>query len=452
MSDDQQGHPVEQADGGLGLASSILGRGTESGAIARWGQRLAAAHLAYMTARQIQQQFRNWRNALRYQVALYDGDVLYTPVQGWVLDHMPTAAQRAVVVRSERRDRDQFALDAPAEEEAPTLHLYFDGDRQQNVTIGGYEIVVGVERKDFGSSDDSRSYRPAKITFGSRTIEGRDAVLSWLGEMRRAMATEGRHARLFTATRWGDWYSSKSIRPRPASSVVLPDGVLDELVADLRQFYELRDRYRELGQPWHRGFLFHGPPGTGKTSTAQAIASELDLDVYYLPLRDMNSDTDLGRLLQAIGPRSMLLLEDVDVSHAATERTETAEGISASGLLNALDGVVTPDGLVTVMTTNQRGDLDDALVRPGRADREVELGYLTDEQFNRLAERLVGGQWGFDGIAELDVTPAEVVEVVKRHLADRQAAALALVEWLAGRKGVGFDPHPIELARVARIT
>jgi hypothetical protein len=81
MADEVQ--PAEgPGDGGLGLAGAILGRGTDgSGAIARWGQRLAAAHLAYMTARQVHQQWRNWRNALRYQVALYDGDVLYTPVQ-----------------------------------------------------------------------------------------------------------------------------------------------------------------------------------------------------------------------------------------------------------------------------------------------------------------------------------------------------------------------------------
>jgi hypothetical protein len=165
----------------------------------------------------------------------------------------------------------------------------------------------------------------------------------------------------------------------------------------------------------------------------------------------MNADTDLGRLLQGIGPRSMLLLEDVDVSHAATERTETAEGISASGLLNALDGVVTPEGLITVMTTNKRDELDDALVRPGRADREIELGYLTDDQFNRLAERLCGGEWGFEGIGDLDVAPAEVVEVVKRHLDDTQAAALALVQWYADRKGVDFDPNPIALSRIVRV-
>jgi chaperone BCS1 len=170
-----------------------------------------------------------------------------------------------------------------------------------------------------------------------------------------------------------------------------------------------------------------------------------------MPLKDLSHDTDLGRLLQGIGPRSMLLLEDVDVSHAATERTETAEGISASGLLNALDGVITPDGLVTVMTTNKRDELDDALVRPGRADREVELTYLDDDQFNRLAERLVGGQWSVDGLAGLEITPAEVVEVVKRHMTDHQAAALALIEWLAGRKGVGFDPNPIELSQIARV-
>lgn len=451
MPDEVQGVPEAGGDGS-GLAAAILGRGTAGeGAVARWGARLASAHLAYLTARQLQQHLRNWRTAQRYSVALYDGDVLYTPVQAWVLAHMPAEAQRAVLVRSERRDRESFEPVAPAEvdDDEPLLHLYFDGDRVQMVDIGGHPIQVGVERKNFGDAGgDSRSYRPAKITFGARTMEGRDAVVAWLRDMRRALATEGRHARLLTATQWGDWHSAKSVRPRPANTVVLPDGLLDELVGDLRRFYTLRDRYRELGQPWHRGFLLYGPPGTGKTSTAQALASELDLDVYYLPLGDLKADLDLGRLLGAIGPRSMLLLEDVDVSHAATERDDTTSGLSASGLLNALDGMITPEGLVTVMTTNNRSALDEALLRPGRADREVELGYLTDDQFNRLATRLVGGQWGFEGITGQELTAAEVVEVVKRHLDDNQAAALAVVEWLAGKLGKGFDPHPLAMARV----
>jgi hypothetical protein len=444
--------PAQEAGGdGSSLATVLLGRAGGEGAVARWGQRLASAHLAYLTARQLQQHWRNWRNAQRYSVALYDGDVLYTPVQAWVLAHMPAEAQRAVLVRSERRDREQVAFDEPApdDDDEPLVHLFFDGDRVQVVDIGGHDIHVGVERKDFGAAgSDSRSYRPAKITFGARTMAGRDAVVKWLRDMRRALATEGRHARLLTATQWGDWHSAKSVRPRPASTVVLPEGLLDDLVADLQRFYLQRERYRELGQPWHRGFLLHGPPGTGKTSTAQALASELDLDVYYLPLGDLKADLDMGRLLGAIGPRSMLLLEDVDVSHAATERDDTTGGLSASGLLNALDGMITPEGLVTVMTTNNRGALDEALLRPGRADREVELGYLTDDQFNRLAARLVGGQWGFEGITGQELTAAEVVEVVKRHLDDNQAAALAVVEWLAGKLGRDFDPHPLAMARV----
>lgn len=419
-----------------GLASSLLGRGDDKGAIARWGQRLAAAHLAYMTGRQVQQQWRNWRNQQRYSVALYDGDVLYAPVQGWILARMPPQAQRAVLVRSERAGHDEMmSPERDRHAPVPALQVHFDGDRAQRVTIDGHPVVVGVERKQFGDAgSDSRSYRPAKITFGCRTLAARDAVLDWLRQLRAELATEGRTARLYTATRWGDWHSARSLPPRPADSVVLPHGLLDDLVEDLHRFFALRDRYRQLGQPWHRGFLLHGPPGTGKTSTAQALASACDLDVYYMPLSDLQQDTDLGRLLGAIGPRSMLLLEDVDVSHAATTRDDTAQGLSTSGLLNALDGIVTPEGLVTVMTTNHRDVLDAALIRPGRADREIELGYLTDDHFNRLATHLVGGRWDCAGIAELAITPADVVEVIKRHLDDDQQAAKELAAWLTDRR------------------
>ncbi len=55
-----------------------------------------------------------------------------------------------------------------------------------------------------------------------------------------------------------------------------------------------------------------------------------------------------------------------------------------SGLLNALDGVSSREGRVLFLTTNHPEQLDPALVRPGRVDRKIELGYATPDQARRL--------------------------------------------------------------------
>jgi AAA+ superfamily predicted ATPase len=88
-----------------------------------------------------------------------------------------------------------------------------------------------------------------------------------------------------------------------------------------------------------------------------------------------------------IQPRSVLLLEDVDVYHAATDRDEEDGKVSVAAMLNALDGVWTPHGLITMMTTNNRDRLDAALVRAGRIDVDEEFTPLDRGQAARLLEQ-----------------------------------------------------------------
>jgi chaperone BCS1 len=59
---------------------------------------------------------------------------------------------------------------------------------------------------------------------------------------------------------------------------------MDRLLTDIRDFFAHEEYYLERGIPWRRGYLLHGVPGSGKTSTILAIASELQLDVYLIPL------------------------------------------------------------------------------------------------------------------------------------------------------------------------
>lgn len=95
---------------------------------------------------------------------------------------------------------------------------------------------------------------------------------------------------------------------------------------------------------------------------------------------------------RSLPPRSIVLFEDVDA--AGLNRTcRTAVGVmgsqdkvgfSLSGVLNALDGVAASEGRVAILTTNKIGDVDSALIRPGRVDRLVEFSLATKEQVKEI--------------------------------------------------------------------
>jgi len=96
------------------------------------------------------------------------------------------------------------------------------------------------------------------------------------------------------------------------------------------------------------------------------------------------SDESLRALVDGLPATAVLLIEDIDCAFKECRDTTIASGITLSGLLNALDGVSSRDGRVLFLTTNHPERLDPALLRAGRVDRKIELGYATPDQARRL--------------------------------------------------------------------
>ncbi|CAF0765685.1 unnamed protein product [Adineta steineri] len=184
-------------------------------------------------------------------------------------------------------------------------------------------------------------------------------------------------------------------RKRPLNSVILDKGILENLINDVDHFLANPHWYIDRGIPYRRGYLLHGPPGSGKTSAIMALAGHFDLSISTLNLsQGTMTDDRLQQLLSNVPEESIILLEDIDAAtvgrHYEKEdniRFQGMKPLTLSGLLNSLDGVISTEGRIIFMTTNYIDRLDPALIRPGRVDFKQYIGPLTADQTERMLIR-----------------------------------------------------------------
>lgn len=368
------------------------------------------------------------RERTTYTVKVPGSDDIYDDLHEHVLGLLPQRDQRALVAWSSRGGELACPGDGGREPE-PSLRLRYDGSREQAVRIGAHRVKVAVS--DGQGGEESARWKPPEITFTAGSAAARDAVLAEIAGVLRDSRAARRKPAFRMLDKWGDWVRLDDLPARPLDSVILPAGQAERIEGDIARFLAAERDYARRGLPWHRGHLYEGPPGTGKTSAARALAARFGMDVWYLPLADVRKDGELLRTVTRISPRSMLLLEDADVFHAATSRDEADGSVTLSGLLNALDGIATPHGLLTVLTTNTPEVLDQAVVRAGRVDLAEHFGLADAGQAARLISRFYGVPLGGGDLRGVDgIAPASVIEACKRH--DDILAAIGDLRTAAG--------------------
>jgi chaperone BCS1 len=135
---------------------------------------------------------------------------------------------------------------------------------------------------------------------------------------RKRHSTTIRHPTPRERARWGGAWSKTASRPsRPLSTVILAAEQKDAIVKDMNEFLHPSSAgwYARRGIPYRRGYLFHGPPGTGKTSLSFALAGLFGLDVYAVSLQEPAlTEGDLMLLFNGLPRRCVVLLEDVDAA------------------------------------------------------------------------------------------------------------------------------------------
>ncbi|KAB1200038.1 putative mitochondrial chaperone bcs1 [Morella rubra] len=322
-----------------------------------------------------------------------------------------------------------------------------------------------VESKSFHNPRDLNStlrseVRSFQLTFHKKH---KDMVLKsylpYIVKEAKSMKQELKTLKIFTvnpdimyANLADVWTSTNLDHPATFDTLAMDSEIKDFILKDLERFVKRKEYYRKVGKAWKRGYLLYGPPGTGKSSLIAAMANYLNFDIYDLELTEIQSNSELRRVLIAMANRSILVVEDIDCTIEFHDRAAESLGpsprnhqqkqVTLSGLLNFIDGLWSScgDERIIVFTTNRKDKLDPALLRPGRMDVHVHMSYCTPCGFRVLAENYLGIKDDHELFKEImesikatPITPAEVAEQLIKN-DDPDIVLKGLIQFLQVKK------------------
>jgi cell division protease FtsH len=158
------------------------------------------------------------------------------------------------------------------------------------------------------------------------------------------------------------------------------------MVEDIIEFIKNPDKYATVGARMPKGLLLYGPPGTGKTLMAKAIAGEANVPFYAM------SGSDFVQMYVGVGAsrirslfnkakkseKAVIFIDEIDAIGKKRARNSSASNDERDQTLNALltemSGFHDNQGIIVIGATNRLDTLDEALLRPGRFDRHIEIG------------------------------------------------------------------------------
>lgn len=164
-------------------------------------------------------------------------------------------------------------------------------------------------------------------------------------------------------------------------------GGLDDEIQKVREMIELPlkhpEIFNQLGIDAPSGLLLYGPPGTGKTLLAKAVANEAD--AYFTSINGPEvmskfygeSEKKLRKIFEEAQENSPSIIFIDELDAIAPKREESKGEVErrvVAQLLSLMDGLEARQKVIVIAATNRSDDIDEALRRPGRFDREIEIG------------------------------------------------------------------------------
>ena len=277
--------------------------------------------------------------------------------------------------------RDEILRDVPLEEQETHFPTNWEGEfRASRDAIDDYDIQAKLDDSEIDYNVKSPSKFPqGLIIFGTTIIP----LLIFLGLMiflSRQMQGSGNRALSFGKSRARlHSENQKKITFEDVAGVDEAKDALEEVI----EFLKAPKKFERLGGRIPKGVLLMGPPGTGKTMLAQAVAGEADVPFYSI------SGSDFVEMFVGVGASRVrdlfetgkknapciIFIDELDavgrhrgagIGGGHDEREQTL-----NQLLVEMQGFDASEGVILIAATNRPDVLDPALLRPGRFDRQI---------------------------------------------------------------------------------
>lgn len=217
-----------------------------------------------------------------------------------------------------------------------------------------------------------------------------------------------------------DAAKNKKAENRVRLSDVAGNAEAKSMVGDIVDFIKEPEKYSALGARMPKGVMLYGPPGTGKTLIAKAIATEASVPFYAM------SGSDFVQMYVGVGAsrirtlfnkakkseKAVIFIDEIDAIGKKRARSTSASNDERDQTLNALltemSGFHENKGIVVIGATNRLDTLDEALLRPGRFDRQIEVG-LPDILARKKILKLYGDKKPLGDDVDLEILAKNTV-------------------------------------------
>lgn len=224
-----------------------------------------------------------------------------------------------------------------------------------------------------------------------------------------------------------------------------------QVINKIAYFLNNEEEYHKKNKPYKEGLILYGQPGCGKSFFIAQLASMFDLNIYYMNLNNFSTESEFLKAIISINNPAIILIEDIDANKnlsprkASHDKTKVQDklkevaisaknslpnnnGLTLSTVLNVLDGILSQEGQITIITTNYLDKLDPALIRSGRFDSRIEFKLLTKKEVIKFINTWYNRTDCFDLKNYQAISIADLSNICNRNNT-RQKAILEVLNW-----------------------